>query len=105
MTARMSSLFNLVQTVSSRFLHRTFVLTSADRSCQRQLELSGSESFHVNGNAFDAVVQPFDMESQRILGQVAKYYGFRWGGDFKTGRFANDYVHFDDGLRSRPGRC
>lgn len=101
MDARIRQLMEAFVTVSPIFFQKRFAVTSTDRTCARQLEISGPNSFHVSGLAFDGLVQPYDPESQRILGAVAKQLGFRWGGDFVTA----DVVHFDDGLRGAPGRC
>src|SRR4030095_8286190 len=85
---------------------RSFVMTSGDRTCSEQRRVSTENpSYHVNGRAFDAVVQPYDPEIQAILGRAAVALGFRWGGNFSTGEFSNDVVHFDDGLRFPAGWC
>lgn len=99
--ARISTLLEAFQVLAPKYLGRRFVLTSGDRDCLRQLELSGPNSYHVVGLAFDGVLQPFDAALQRLLGGVAERLGFRWGGNFKSA----DVVHFDDGRRGAPGSC
>jgi hypothetical protein len=96
-----ATLLQAFQVLSPGFFGKRFVLTSGDRDCARQLELSGPTSFHLVGLAFDGVLQPYDARSQSLLGGAAEQLGFRWGGNFAT----PDVVHFDDGRRGTPGTC
>jgi len=106
MTTSISRLFQALQIVAGRYLKCGFSMTSGDRSCDRQRQVSTSRtSHHVNGTAFDAVVVPWDPRKQAQLGALAEHWGYRWGGNFKTGDYANDVVHFDDGRRFRAGNC
>lgn len=98
---RIATLLKAFQVLSPQFFGKRFVLTSGDRDCAKQLELSGPTSFHLVGLAFDGVLQPYDARSQKLLGDAATQLGFRWGGNFSNA----DVVHFDDGLRGAPGRC
>ena len=98
----MRSLYAFLSLYAKDQLRTTFVLTSSDRTCREQRELNSTQnSYHVNGNAFDAVVVPWNPTQQTKLGIIARQLGFRWGGDFDE----YDPVHFDDGRRSRPGTC
>lgn len=103
MTADMWALYRYLSQVAGKHLGGRLVLTSTDRTCDRQLQLSGETSYHLNGHAFDAVIMPFGKNSQQqeTLGRIAEYYRFRWGGRFRT----RDPVHFDDGYFNRPGTC
>lgn len=101
MQTRIATLLQAFQLLAPQYLGRRFVLTSGDRDCIRQLELSGPNSYHVSGLAFDGVLLPYDARLQKLLGDVAVRLGFRWGGNFKSA----DVVHFDDGLRGPAGHC
>jgi hypothetical protein len=102
MNAEISKLYRGLSNISAKYLKKRFVLTSGDRSCSRQVEISGATSFHVVGEAFDAVVVPYSKAEQAWLGALAESVGFRWGGRFK-GNY--DDVHFDNGNRTVAGRC
>lgn len=101
MNAEISRLYQGLSQIAATYLGKRFVLTSGDRSCARQLELSGANSYHLVGEAFDAQLQPYNREQQAQLGQLAERFGFRWGGRFKP----YDDVHFDNGNRRRSGSC
>lgn len=60
------------------------------------------DSYHVNGQAFDAQVSPYNKNDQAFLGSLAVSAGYRWGGNFR-GNY--DDVHFDNGRRFAPGKC
>ena len=101
MNPRLTELYNGLSKIAGVYLRTRFILTSTDRTCSEQLELSGPRSYHLNGNAFDAVVSPWNAGTQRELGLLAVRLGFRWGGQFAK----SDVVHFDDGRRVSPGSC
>jgi D-alanyl-D-alanine carboxypeptidase-like protein len=106
MTDRMLSLFTELQYVAAACFGASFVMTSGDRTCAQQRAVSTERnSLHTVGSAFDAVVTPWDPDAQAALGAYAEERGFRWGGNFKTGDYAHDVVHFDDGRRVRAGTC
>jgi len=102
MQSEMVNLYNGLATVAAQYLGKRFIQTSGDRTCSRQLKISGSDSYHLNGWAFDAEVYPYNKAEQRWLGELAEAYGYRWGGRFK-GNY--DDVHFDNGYRVRGGSC
>jgi hypothetical protein len=102
MTDEMNNLFRALSLATVQVLKKRLVMTSGDRDCSRQLELSGPSSYHLVGQAFDAKLVPYVREEQAMLGAAAERNGYRWGGRFK-GNY--DDVHFDNGNRSRPGRC
>lgn len=102
MDREMSELYSALVAVAARYLKKRFVLTSTNRDCRKQLELSGPTSYHLNGHAFDAQLVPYNRQQQAWLGQLAETQGFRWGGRFR-GNY--DDVHFDNGNRFAPGRC
>lgn len=100
MNAEISRLYAYLANMAANSGYR-FVFTSGDRDCVRQLELSGPTSFHLTGEAFDAILQPYNAAAQAALGREAVRLGFRWGGNFA----ARDPVHFDNGNRKAPGTC
>lgn len=102
MTQEMSKLYSALSIVAARYLKKRLILTSGDRDCSKQLAISGESSYHLNGQAFDAQIYPYNRAEQAWLGQLAESVGYRWGGRFK-GNY--DDVHFDNGNRVRPGRC
>jgi hypothetical protein len=102
MTSEMTRLYTALARVCMKYLGKSFILTSSDRTCARERELGGGDSYHVNGQAFDAKVSPYTREDQAFMGRLAETQGYRWGGRFK-GNY--DDVHFDNGNRSSPGRC
>ena len=108
MQSRIQALLTIFQWACPKYLNCRFVVTSTQRSCSQQAQLasdhpgsSADASYHLNGQAFDGLVQPYNEEKQAALGAIAEYFGFRWGGRFRT----RDVVHFDDGNYNRPGRC
>jgi hypothetical protein len=106
MTRRMQDLYSGLSLYAARYQKSRFVMTSSDRTCAKQRTVSTSTtSYHVNGHAFDAQVVPFSQAKQAELGRIAELLGFRWGGNFRTGDYVNDIVHFDDGRRFTAGRC
>lgn len=102
MTEEMTRLYTALSLISARILKKRLVLTSTDRDCKRQLELSGPTSYHLVGQAFDAQLSPYSRDEQAMLGHAVQQYGYRWGGAFKE---KYDDVHFDNGNRSLPGSC
>jgi uncharacterized protein YcbK (DUF882 family) len=101
MTDEMSRVFRLLSETSAKYLKKRLVMTSSDRTCDKQLRISGATSYHLVGQAFDFQVQPYSEADQQWLGEVAEHFGYRWGGRFKP----YDPVHIDNGNRTRPGRC
>jgi len=100
----MTDLFSQLQLVAQRQLGKQFVMTSGDRTCRQQRMVSTERvSYHVCGRAFDAVLVPYDAQQQAMLGRYAESLGFRWGGNFQSGDYAHDVVHFDDGRRFPAG--
>lgn len=102
MQAEMTRLYNGLATVAARYLGKRLILTSGDRSCREQKAISGNNSYHLNGWAFDAQLYPYNRSEQAWLGRLAEAYGYRWGGRFK-GNY--DDIHFDNGNRVRGGTC
>lgn len=102
MNAEITKLFSALSAVATQVLKKRLVFISGDRTCQRQLEISGADSFHTVGEAFDAKLSPYDPAEQAYLGSLAESRGFRWGGNFR-GNF--DPNHFDNGRRARSGHC
>jgi hypothetical protein len=101
MTSEMNRLYSALAYATATVLKKKLILTSTDRTCARQLELSGPTSYHLNGQAFDAQIQPYSRDAQAIVGRSAVQFGYRWGGNFTT----YDDVHFDNGNRTSPGSC
>jgi D-alanyl-D-alanine carboxypeptidase-like protein len=100
MTDRVSSLYASLQVFAARYLGKQFIMTSGDRTCAQQRRVSTERtSYHLCGRAFDAVVFPYSLQDQTAIGRYAEQLGFRWGGNFKTGDYQHDVVHFDDGRR------
>lgn len=101
MNSEVSTLYRSLANIAARNLGKRLVLTSGDRDCRRQLEISGATSYHTVGQAFDAQLAPYNKAQQAWLGHLAETAGFRWGGRFTP----YDDVHFDNGNRSTVGRC
>lgn len=102
MNADISKLYTGLSNVAAKYLGKRLVLTSGDRTCAHQREVSSAvSSYHTNGEAFDAQLMPYNKAQQAWLGGLAEQMGFRWGGRFKP----YDDVHFDNGNRRSPGRC
>lgn len=101
MNAEIARLYAGLSQIAARYLGKKLVLTSTDRDCTRQLEISGANSYHLVGEAFDAQLVPYNRNEQAWLGSLAEANGFRWGGRFKP----YDDVHFDNGNRRRSGTC
>lgn len=94
------------------------VLHSGERTCedQKRVNPNGKCSYHLTGDAVDiSFVPTFEagpggMEKlfltpslvmKTFAAQMIRYFGFRWGGDFRK----SDPNHFDDGLRVGPAAC
>jgi D-alanyl-D-alanine carboxypeptidase len=102
MTNEMSQVYSALSGIAAKYFGKRLIFTSGDRTCAHQKEVSQAvSSYHLIGQAFDAQLYPYDKAQQAQLGRLAEHWGFRWGGRFKP----YDDVHFDNGLRVRPGRC